>query len=245
MMPALRRNWVSWVFVPLFLLALGIGIIVYVVNNPGGAIAARALTYPNVMRYFREHILMVITSLTLSVIVGIPVGIMLTRPGMRALGKVAENLVNIGQTIPSLAILALFYLYLGFGFNTAVFALWLYSILPILRNTYAGITSIQPDILESARGMGMSKTHILFRIELPLALSVIIAGIRTSVVICVGTAALATFIGAGGLGDLIATGIQVRRDILVFTGASLSALLAIFLDYIVGQVEQALLKTGN
>ena len=91
----------------------------------------------------------------------------------------------------------------------------------------------------------MNSLRVLCRIELPLALPVIIAGIRTSVVICVGTATLATFIGAGGLGDLIATGIQVRRNILVFTGAGLSALLAIFLDYIVGQVEMFFMKTGS
>ncbi len=244
-MQTLRNKWVSLIFVPLILLVLTVGIIVYVVNNPGGAMAARALNYPNLLRYFREHILLVLTALGLAVAVGIPAGIMLTRPGLRAAGKVVENLVNIGQTIPSLAILALSFVYLGFGFKTAVFALWLYSILPVLRNTYAGITSIQPDILEASKGMGMNKLRILCRIELPLALPVIIAGIRTSVVICVGTATLATFIGAGGLGDLIATGIQVRRNILVFTGAGLSALMAIFLDYIIGRIEMIFMETGS
>ncbi len=234
------RNYLSWFILPIILLGLAVGIIVYVVNNPGGAMAARALTYPNILLYFRQHILMVVTALCLAIIVGIPAGIMLTRPRLRVAARIVENVVNVGQTVPSLAILALFFVYLGFGFNTAVFALWLYCILPILRNTYAGLTSIEATILEAARGMGISPLRILYRIELPLALPVIIAGIRTSVVICVGTATLATFIGGGGLGDLIKTGIAVRRDILVITGASLSAILAIFLDHVIGQVETAL-----
>ncbi len=245
MMPTLRHKWIPYLLIPAILIIIAFAVIIYVVNNPGGAMAARALTYANIFRYFREHIAMVVTALGLSIIVGIPLGIMLTRPSLRYPGKIAENIVNVGQTVPSLAILAIAFVYLGFGFRTAVFALWLYSILPILRNTYAGITSIQPDILESARGMGMSRIRILILIELPLALPVIMAGIRTSLVILVGTATLATFIGAGGLGDLIATGISVRRNILVFTGASLSALLAILLDHIIGQVENALISAGT
>ncbi len=240
-MPTLRRNRLSWFVLPLILVALALALIIYVVGNPGGAMAARALTYSNISLYFRQHMMMVVTALCLSITVGIPAGIMLTRPRLRTLGRVVENVINVGQTVPSLAILALFFVYLGWGFNTAVFALWLYSILPILRNTYAGLTSIQADILEAARGMGISPLRVLYRIELPLALPVIIAGIRTSVVICVGTATLATFIGAGGLGDLIATGISVRRNIMVITGATLSAILAIFLDHVIGQVEAALL----
>ncbi len=241
-MRTLQRNWISWFLLPLILVGMALALIVYVVNNPGGATAGRALTYPNITLYFRQHMMMVLAALCLSIVVGIPAGIMLTRPRLRTLGRVVENVVNVGQTVPSLAILALFFVYLGWGFNTAVFALWLYSILPILRNTYAGLTSIQGNILEAARGMGISPFRVLYRIELPLAMPVIIAGIRTSVVILVGTATLATFIGAGGLGDLIATGISVRRNILVLTGAALSAILAIFLDHVIGQVEAALLS---
>ncbi|EEG76304.1 ABC transporter permease [Dethiobacter alkaliphilus] len=240
----LSKVWVH-LRTPLLLIALGAILIIYVVNNPGGAIAARALTYPNVLRYLREHVVLVIAAMVLAVLVGIPVGIMLTRPKLRRIGKVIETFVNIGQTVPSLAILALFFVYLGLGFNTALFALWLYSILPILRNTYAGITSIEPEILEAARGMGMTPWRTLYKIELPLALPVLMAGVRTSTVICVGTATLATFIGGGALGDLIKTGIQVRRDILVFTGAGLSALLAILLDYLAGQAEIAILNKRN
>ncbi|RQD76084.1 MAG: ABC transporter permease [Candidatus Syntrophonatronum acetioxidans] len=243
MSQTLQRKWFQWFGIPIILVIITLAIIIYVVNFPGGGIAAGMLNYNNIIRFYREHILMVVTALGLSIAVGIPVGLMLTRPSLRLLGKVVEGVVNVGQTIPSLAILAIMFVYLGFGFQTAVFALWLYSILPILRNTYAGITSIEPEVLEAAKGMGMSSVSVLTRIELPLALPVIMGGIRTSVVICIGTATLATFIGAGGLGDPIALGISMRRDILVFTGASLSATLAIFMDHILGQVEEALLSS--
>ena len=240
MMQELRRKWKGWILVPAILIALAIGLTIYVVNNPGGTMAARMLTYPHIFRYFREHIMMVFVSCLLAIGAGVPIGIMLTRPRFRLAGRIVENIVNVGQTVPSLAILALFYAFLGRGFNTAVFALWLYSILPILRNTYAGIMSIQPGIIEAAHGMGMTPIHVLRRIELPLAYPVIMAGVRTAVVINVGTATLATFIGAGGLGDLIVTGISVGRPIIIFTGAFLSAVLAVLLDHILGQVEERL-----
>ena len=146
-------------------------------------------------------------------------------------------MVNVGQTIPSLAILALFLTVFGLGFNVAVFALWLYSILPILRNTFAGIRNVQPEIVEAARGMGMSPLRILTRIELPIAYPIIIAGIRTAVVINVGAAVLATFIGGGGFGDIIVTGMSTMRTMVVFAGASLVAITAILMDFIFGRIE--------
>jgi len=239
-MQMIIKNWFRWLGVPLILILISAAFVIYVVNNPGGAMAARSLTYQNILRYLREHVHLVFVALGLATAVGVPAGILLTRPKLRRIGKVVENIVNVGQTIPSLAILALFYVYLGLGFRTGVFALWLYCILPILRNTYAGIKSIEPGIIEAALGMGMNPVKILTRIELPLSYPVIMAGIRTAVVICVGTATMATFIGAGGLGDLIVTGLSVRRTIIILTGAFLSAMLAIILDYILGQVEQYL-----
>ena len=124
----------------------------------------------------------------------------------------------------------------------AVFALWLYSILPILRNTFAGIRSVQPEIVEAARGMGMNPLRILTRIELPIAFPIIIAGIRTAVVVNVGAAVLATFIGGGGFGDLIVTGLSTQRNMIIFAGASLVAITAILLDHLIGQVENSLVK---
>lgn len=241
-MPERLPKWVSYYVVPVFLVLLGLGLSIYMVNNPGGTMEERLLNYPFLRFSLRRHLELVFISCALAIAVGVPIGIMLTRPHLYLAGKIVENVVNVGQTVPSLAILALFYAYLGGGFQTALFALWLYSILPVLRNTFAGIMSIEPGIIDSARGMGMSSFRILTLIELPLAYPVIMAGIRTAVVINVGTATLATFVGAGGFGDLIVTGISVRRDALILTGAILSALLAILLDHLLGIVEERLIS---
>lgn len=232
----------KFLIVPVVLVAMGIGVVYYVVENPTDSMVARMLTYDFVIESMEKHLIMVFVSMLAAMAVGIPVGIMLSRPSFYYAGKVIENIVNVGQTVPSLAILALFFTFLGLGFNTAVFALWLYSILPILRNTFAGIMSVQPEVVESAKGMGMNPWRVLTKIELPIAYPIIIAGIRTAIVINVGTATLATFIGAGGLGDMIVTGISVRREMVTFTGAALSALLAILLDYIIGRIEKSLVR---
>lgn len=214
----------------------------YVMNNPTDSMVERMLAGEVIMRTLREHIVLVVVSMLGAMLVGIPGGILISRPRFYKVGKVLENVVNVGQTVPSLAILAIFYSVLGLGFNTAVFAIWLYSILPILRNTFAGISSINDEVIESARGMGMTPWRILLRIELPLAAPIIVAGIRTAIVINVGTATLATFIGAGGLGDLIVTGLSIRRNMVIVTGAALSALLAILLDFWIGELKSRLVS---
>ncbi len=242
-MPEKLPRWVSYYLVPVLLLCLGLGIAAYMVNSVSeGTMEARMVNFPYLQMALRRHLELVFISCFLAIAVGIPFGLMLTRPYLWLVGKIVENVVNVGTTVPSLAILALFFAYLGGGFQTAIFALWLYSILPVLRNTYAGIISIEPGIIDAARGMGMSPWRILTMVELPLSYPVIMAGIRTAVVINVGTATLATFVGAGGLGDLIVTGIAVRRDTMILTGALLSALLAIMLDHLLGIVEERLVS---
>lgn len=237
----LRKIW-KWVIIPLLLIAIGVVIVIYTVNNPTDSLVARALTYSNVIKALREHLGLMLVSMVGAIVVGVLGGILLSRPNLYYIGRGVENVVNVGQTIPSLAILALFFTVLGLGFRVAVFALFLYSILPILRNTFAGITNVDSSIIESAKGMGMSPLRVLTRIELPIAYPIIIAGIRTAVVINVGAATLATFIGGGGFGDLIVTGLSVRRDMVIFTGAGLAALTAIILDYVIGQVEEHLVR---
>ncbi len=234
-----KQLW-RWVILPLLLIAIGAVIVVYTVNNPTDSLVARALTYENVMKGLRQHLSLMIVSMAGAIVFGVLVGIMLSRPRLYYLGRGVENIVNVGQTIPSLAILALFFTILGLGFRVAVFALFLYSILPILRNTFAGIINVPKSIIESAIGMGMSPFRVLIKIELPLAFPIIVAGIRTAIVINVGAATLATFIGGGGFGDLIVTGLSLRRDMIVFTGAGLAALTAIILDYYIARVEERL-----
>ena len=237
----IKELW-RWLILPLLLVGTGILIVIYTVNNPTDSLVARALTYNNVLKGLHEHLMLMVVSMFGAIFIGVLVGIMLSRPRLYYVGRGVENVVNVGQTIPSLAILALFFTILGLGFRVAVFALFLYSILPILRNTFAGIVNVPGSIVESAVGMGMSPIRILARIELPLSFPIIVAVIRTAIVINVGAATLATFIGGGGFGDLIVTGLSLRRDMIVFTGAGLAALTAIILDYYIAQVENKLVK---
>jgi len=237
----LQKLW-KWLFIPLIMIGIAAAVVIYTVNNPTDSIVARMLTYERVFRVIREHMGLLLVSMTAATIVGVGGGIMISRPKLYRVGRIIENVVNVGQTVPSLAILALFYTVLGLGFNVAVFALFLYSILPILRNTFAGIDGVESNIIEAARGMGMSPYRVLTKIELPIAFPIIVAGIRTAVVINVGAATLATFIGGGGLGDLIVTGLSVHRDMIIVTGATIAALTAILLDYLIGRVEELVVK---
>lgn len=238
-----KLSWARTWLPPLLFVGIGVAITVYFVENPGGTMAARLLTYNHISILALQHVGMVVLSSLLAIATALPLGILCSRPRLRLLGVVLENSVNLAQTIPSIAIIALFFTVLGLGFNTAVFALWLYSLLPILRNTYAGIMSVPPGVLEAARGMGMRPWRILTRIELPLAFPVIMAGIRTAVVVNVGTATLATFVGAGGFGHLIVTGIMVQRPQLLLSGCTLSALLAMVCDHLLGAMEDRLKGT--
>ena len=183
-----------------------------------------------------EHVQMSAVSTALATLVAVPLGMVVSRRPLRRAGTPILFVANIGQTVPTVAVLALMLTVTGLGFRTAVFALWMYSLLPILQNTIVGLRAVDPATVEAARGMGMGPAGILLRIELPLALPVVMAGIRTATVVNVGTAALGTFIGAGGLGAVIETGINNQRDHLLYVGAALTAMLALAADWAVGVV---------
>jgi osmoprotectant transport system permease protein len=174
-----------------------------------------------------EHLRLILVSTSLAIAVAVPAGILITRQGFRDFSGLILGVANIGQSVPSIAILAVFMGILGIGFKTAVFALWLYALLPIVRNTATGIEEVDPNIIEAATGMGMTSRQILLQIELPLSFPVMFAGMRTAAVINVGTAALGAFIGAGGLGTFIIAGIPLMRDSLILVGAILTAIMAI------------------
>jgi osmoprotectant transport system permease protein len=188
------------------------------------------------------HIQLVLLSMLLAVVIGIALGILITR--MKPLKGTVLGVAGILQTIPSLAMLGFMIPLFGIGMKTAVAALFLYSLLPIIRNTYAGITDVDKSIVEAARGMGMKSWQILFKVQLPLSFSVIMAGIRTAAVINVGTATLAAFIGAGGLGEFIFLGIQRNIEALTLLGAIPAAVLALFMDYLLGLLEKATTPKG-
>jgi osmoprotectant transport system permease protein len=236
----------SWTVIPV----LAIIVVVLVYNllllpiEPGSMeanmLGSYDIGFKRVTDAAAEHVRLVIVSTLLAIAVGVPAGILITRQGFRDFSGLILGVANIGQSVPSIAILAIFMGILGLGFKTAVFALWLYALLPIVRNTAIGIEEVDPNIIEAATGMGMTNRQILLQIELPLAFPVMFAGIRTAAVINVGTAALGAFIGAGGLGTFIIAGIPLMRDSLILVGAILTAVIAILVDWILGKVQDRL-----
>jgi osmoprotectant transport system permease protein len=185
----------------------------------------------------RQHIELVAISGGLAILVGIPVGILLTRKRFKRYGDFALQILNIGATIPTLAILALSMSVLGIGNRPAIFALFVATLLPIVSNTLAGIRAVPPHLIEAATGMGMSDRQILLQVELPNAMFVIYAGIRTALAINVGTVPLAFLIGGGGLGELIFSGIALNEFATMLAGAIPTALLAIAVDFMMKQLQ--------
>lgn len=192
-----------------------------------------------------EHLTLVGLSLGLAILVGLPLGIFITR--YQRFAQPVLSLSGIIQTIPSIALLAFFIAVpgLGLGLRSAVVALFLYALLPIVRNTYTGIQEVDPKLLEAARGIGLTERELLTIVELPLAVRTIMAGVRTSAVINIGVATLAAFIGAGGLGEPIVTGLQLNDPYLILSGAVPAALLAVVVDKALGLLEGGLTPGGS
>lgn len=193
-----------------------------------------------------RHLNLTIVATVLVLAIAIPLGILLTRPiaARLRLKPIFLGLANVGQATPSFGVLVLLAVTVGVGFRIAIIGLVVYSILPVLRNTMVGIEQVDDAVIDAAQGMGMSRWQVLRRIELPLAVPVMLAGIRTALVIVVGTAALATFINGGGLGDFINNGIKLNSTPVLMTGAVLTAVLALAVDWIGGLVEDLLRPKG-
>ena len=189
-----------------------------------------------------EHLLLSFGALLLASLFSLPVGILLTR--YQNLGKVVFPVVNTIQTVPSIALLGLLIPVMGIGFAPALVALFLYSLLPLIRNTYTGILGVDRNYIEASRGIGLTNRQILFRVEIPLALPVILAGLRTAAVIVIGTTTLSALIGAGGLGDPIFRGMATVNTHLILFGAIPAALLAVFVDKAIGYSERIFVSKG-
>lgn len=188
---------------------------------------------------------LVLLSTLLCVVIGIPLGVIATRPRFRdEWAPVVDGLVNAGQTIPSLAIVALALPLLGFGFVPALVAMVLYGLLPVLRNTAVALETVDKAQLDAGRGMGMTPWQLLWMVELPHSIPVILAGIRTSAVLNVGVAVIAGLIGAGGFGTAIVHGIDLRVPPLVWYGAVPTALLAVIMDFFLRRLEEILTPRG-
>jgi osmoprotectant transport system permease protein len=194
-------------------------------------IEARQLAWGTLANLTWQHVKISLVTTAFVLCTAIPLGIVLTRGKLRRASPVVVGIANIGQAAPAIGLVVLFAIWIGFGFWTGVLAFTLYGVLPVLRNTIVGLQGVDPTLVEAGRGMGMSAAAVLFRIELPLAVPVIMAGARTALVLVVGVASFATFIDAGGLGALIQTGITLFRTSVLVSGGLLIALLALLVDW--------------
>ncbi|MCH3917404.1 MAG: ABC transporter permease [Spirochaetia bacterium] len=197
---------------------------------------------PEVVSKTLEHISLSLSAVILACIIGIPVGFLIVNH--KKLSNLVLGIANIIQTIPSLAMFAFALPLFGIGVKPAIFALFLYALLPIIKNTLLGIRSVDPAIIKAARGMGMSKKQIMFMVEVPLSISIIMGGIRIATVTSIGVTTIATLIAAGGLGDFIYQGLSTFNQPMILTGAFLSALLALVSDFFLGLLEKKLTSKG-
>jgi len=231
-----------WVF-----LAVAAGAFLVLIANTGWWETGLRFLFPrettvihpsaNLLILVWEHIQLVVISSSITIVIGIPLGIWVTRPSGRDFLPIVIDITSFGQTFPPVAVLALAVPVLGFGLIPTVVALFLYGLLPVVRNTIAGLRGVPAHLLDAAYGMGMSRLQALFRVELPLSAQVILAGIRISVIINIGTAMIGAVIGAGGLGSPIIAGLVRDNLAFIIEGALPAALLAILADQLLANIE--------
>ena len=192
---------------------------------------------PVILQYTMQHLRIGTLAVTAAILVGVPLGLIISKS--KWFSRPVLNLASIMQAIPSLALMGVFIPIIGIGDKTAIVIIALYALLPIIRNTFTGITTISEETIDAARGIGMTEKQILFRVQLPLALPVIMAGIRTAAVNSVGMATIAAFIGGGGLGKQIYAGIQIINTTMILSGALPACLLALLVDFVFSLIEKA------
>jgi osmoprotectant transport system permease protein len=232
-----RPSLVRWVGQPLVCVIAVVASLVYVNVADINETEKRSLAIPIILTALRQHLAISVTATLITVAVAVPLGILLTRGPMRRFARPITIVAGFGQAAPAIGLIALGAVLISLGFWGAVVALVVYGALPIVANTVAGLDGVDPRLIEASRGMGMTAFATLVRVELPLALTVIVAGIRTALVLIVGTATLASFVGAGGLGDFITTGIKLQQNVTLVVGAILVAALALFIDWLARLVE--------
>jgi osmoprotectant transport system permease protein len=242
--PARRITWQKLVFLPLVIAVVLVITYFWITNVQLDSIAKNSLDHGNVQLRLWQHVKLTAISTFWVLIIAIPLGIALTRRGVSRAAPLVTAIANIGQATPAIGLLALLVIWLGIGPGTAVIGMVIYAVLPVLSNTVAGLKAIDPQLVEASRGIGMSALGTLGRVELPLAVPLILAGVRTALVLNVGTATLATFGGGGGLGDLITSGIQTQRMPVLVLGSILTVALALLVDWLASLAEVALTPRG-
>ncbi|MDQ3486085.1 MAG: ABC transporter permease [Actinomycetota bacterium] len=238
------RTLGSYVFMPILLTLVLLAVWWSVSTRELDAAEQGRLSLDYILSMTWGHLKLTGASTVLVLLIAIPVGILLTRPFARAITPPAISVFNIGQAVPTIGLLAIFAIVWRFGFAPTVVALAAYTTLPVVRNTMVGLRQVDASVIESARGMGLTKLAVLTRIELPLAVPVIMAELRTALTINVGTATLGAFIGADCLGRLIVSGFSGNRPYITIIGGILVAVLALLVDYIAGIAEDKLRPRG-
>ncbi|MFF8932711.1 ABC transporter permease [Streptomyces longwoodensis] len=239
-----RITWQKLTLLPLFLVALLLATWLWFRQAELDAISENALSGGQVSKALWQHVELTVISTFFVLIIAIPAGILLTRRSLRRATPVAMAFANTGQATPAIGLLALLVIWLGTGMKAALIGIVIYAVLPVLSNTIAGLDANDPTLLEAARGIGMSSLGVLTRVELPLAVPLILAGVRTALVLNVGTATLATFGGGGGLGVLITTGITNQRMPVLVLGSILTVALALLVDWLASLAELLLRPRG-
>ncbi|MFC5149064.1 ABC transporter permease [Streptomyces aureoversilis] len=242
--PARRITRRKLLLRPCFLLVLLLATWLWFRGAGLDSVARNSIADGNVWLRLRQHVVLTVVSTFFVLIIAIPLGILLTRRRLRPAAPAAIAVANVGQATPAIGLLALLVIWLGIGMQAALVGIVIYAVLPVLANTVAGLRAIDPTLVEAARGIGMSATGVLRRVELPLAVPLILAGVRTALVLNVGTATLAYFGGGGGLGDLIASGITNQRMPVLVLGSVLTVALALLVDWLASLAELLLRPRG-
>jgi len=229
----------------LIVVGVALALYLYVQNADKIFQDERALDWDRNLRpQLEQHLSICLWSTIFTVIMAVPLGILLTRPRYKRIGTPILGVATSAQAIPAFGLLVLAFAWLGRGPWTTIWALSLFTLLPVLRNTMVGLEQVERSVIEAGRGMGLTKRQALRQIELPLAVPVILAGVRTALVITVGMAALAYLIGGGGLGVTISAGLKLSRDLVLITGAGMTALVALSVDWIAALIEKTLRPRG-
>jgi osmoprotectant transport system permease protein len=235
---------IRWSTAPVLVAVVLIATFLWVGSLKLDSIELRTLNPEYITARIREHLVLSIVASVLVAVLAIPAGILVHRARSRTFRAIVLAIGNIGQATPAIGVVILLAIAWQTGFVTAIVALVAYSLLPVLRNTMTGLEQVNSDVRESARGMGMTPGQVLLRIELPLASPTILAGFRTALVFCVGVATVATFINAGGLGDMIVNGLKLQRFPVLLVGAVLVAAIAVLIDWLAGIVEEIVRPRG-
>ncbi|HEU0087398.1 MAG TPA: ABC transporter permease [Pseudonocardiaceae bacterium] len=240
--PVHRSGWIwrnrDLIATPVIVIVGMALVLLYTMTRELDSVEQRALDSSTLWARFLEHVWITATSTGLVISIALPLGIMLSRPALGRLRTATLAFGSFMQALPPYGVLILLAFALGFGTTTAIIALVVASFLPVLTNTVVGLRQVDPALIEAARGMGMSARQTLWRVEIPLAVPVMVAGIRVALVLGVGTATLAAFIGAGGLGQPIDSMIKLGRPEAVFVVSAIVAALALLIDWLAGVAER-------